>query len=300
MIAKKKLLDEMEVKKFFPEASMTMIEAIRTRKSCRTYDERVIEPEKSDELKQFLASQIKTPFGSTVRFHLIDCGEMEIGELKNLTTYGVIRGARQFIVGAVVKQTRAMEDYGYCLERMILKATSLGLGTCWLGGTFKRSGFADKIGIKEGESLPAVTPVGYPRDRRSVVDRVFRYVASSDKRKPWNELFYLHDTGHFLDDRNCGGFSTHLECVRLAPSASNKQPWRIIMGGGQGAFHFYLKRTPGYGNMGKGIELKNVDMGIAMCHFELAAQELGLNGGWSVDPPQIESAGLEYIASWIK
>jgi hypothetical protein len=192
-----------------------------------------------------------------------------------------------------------MEDYGCCMERNVLKATSMGLGTCWLGGTFKRSGFAGKISINESELLPAISPVGYPRDTRSVVDRVFRYVAASDKRKPWNELFYLHDTDNFLDDQNSGEFNTPLECVRMAPSASNKQPWRIIKGNGQDTFHFYLKRTPGYGNMGKDIELQNVDMGIAMCHFELSAKELGFKGDWSINDPLIKSVGMEYIVSWI-
>jgi hypothetical protein len=278
---------------------MTIIESIKTRKSCRSYSDRAIKPEKLSELRQFLASNTKTPFGSLVRFHLIDFNEMEIGELKNLTTYGVIKGAVQFIVGTVTKQPKDMEDYGCCMERNVLKATSMGLGTCWLGGTFKRSGFAGKISINESELLPAISPVGYPRDTRSVVDRVFRYVAASDKRKPWNELFYLHDTDNFLDDQNSGEFNTPLECVRMAPSASNKQPWRIIKGNGQDTFHFYLKRTPGYGNMGKDIELQNVDMGIAMCHFELSAKELGLKGDWSINDPLIKSVGMEYIVSWI-
>lgn len=277
---------------------MTIIETIKTRKSCRTYCNRAIEPEKIAALRQFLASNTTTPFGSKVRFHLIDFNEMEIGELKNLTTYGVIKGAMQFIVGAVERQPRAMEDYGYCMERNILKATYMGLGTCWLGGTFKRSGFADKISISEDELLPVISPVGYAKDKRSVVDRIFRFVAASDKRKPWNELFYLHDADRFLDDQNSGRFKTPLECVRMAPSASNKQPWRIIKGKCQDAFHFYLKRTPGYGNIGKDIKLQNVDMGIVMCHFELSAKELGLKGDWSVNDPQIRSDGMEYIVSW--
>ncbi len=278
---------------------MTIIETIKTRKSCRTYSNRAIEPEKLAELRQFLASNKETPFGNKVRFLLIDFNEMEIGELKNLTTYGVIKGARQFIVGTVEKQPRAMEDYGYCMERNILKATSMDLGTCWLGGTFKRSGFADKISINEGELLPVISPIGYSRDKRSVVDRMFRMFASSDKRKSWNELFYLHDTDNFLDDQNSGRFNTPLECVRMAPSASNKQPWRIIKGKGQDAFHFYLKRTPGYENIIKDIKLQNVDMGIAMCHFDLSARELGFTGDWNVSNPQIKSAGMEYIVSWV-
>lgn len=277
---------------------MTIIETIKIRKSCRTYSDRAIEPEKLSELKQFLASNKDTPFGGKVRFQLIDFNELEIGELKHLTTYGVIKGARQFIVGTVEKQPMAMEDYGYCMEKNILKATSMGLGTCWLGGTFKRSGFGDKISIGESELLPVISPVGYSRDKRSVVDKMFRMFASSDKRKPWHELFYFHDIDTPLDKEKSGSFNTPLECVRIAPSASNKQPWRIIKGKDQNTFHFYLKRTPGYESVIKNIKLQNVDMGIAMCHFELSAKELGLNGDWNVNDPQIKSAGMEYIVSW--
>ncbi|MEW6333101.1 MAG: nitroreductase family protein [Thermodesulfobacteriota bacterium] len=277
---------------------MTVIEAIQARKSCRTYSGTAVEPGKLSELRQFLSVNTRTPFGGRVRFELADLNDTEAGEVKGLTTYGVIRGARQFIAGCVERGPRAMEDYGYSMERNILQATSMGLGTCWLGGTFKRSGFADRIRIGEDEVLPAVTPVGYPGDKRSVVDRLFRYTAASDKRKHWNELFYLVDTGHALEERQSGEYKIPLECVRLAPSASNKQPWRIILAGDRHALHFYLKRTPGYGHMGKDIELQNVDMGIAMCHFELSAKELGLKGGWSAEDPCITPAGLEYVASW--
>jgi hypothetical protein len=278
---------------------MTMIGTIQTRKSCRNYGNRAIEPEKLTELRQFLATNTNTPFGSKVRFLLLDFDELETGELKKLTTYGVIKGARQFMVGTVIKQSKAMEDYGYCMEKNILKATSMGLGTCLLGGTFKRSGFAGKINLGEGELLPVISPVGYAGEKRSAVDRLFRFVAASDRRKPRHELFYLHDMGTGLDQENSGGFDTPLECVRIAPSASNKQPWRIIKGRDQDSFHFYLKRTPGYEHMVKGIKLQNVDMGIAMCHFELSARELGLKGDWHANDPQIKSGGMEYVVSWM-
>jgi hypothetical protein len=38
-------------------------------------------------------------------------------------------------------------------------------------------------------------------------------------------------------------------------------------------------------------------MGIAMCHFDLSAKELGLNGDWNVNDPQIKSDGMEYVVS---
>ena len=92
--------------------------------------------------------------------------------------------------------------------------------------------------------------------------------------------------------------------VRLAPSASNKQPWRLIKVGA--AWHFYLRRTPGYGS---GIvarflaknDLQRVDMGIAMCHWELTAQEAGLKGSWANQNPglALPDALTEYIVSWM-
>jgi hypothetical protein len=41
-------------------------------------------------------------------------------------------------------------------------------------------------------------------------------------------------------------------------------------------------------------------MGIAMCHFELTARALGLNGRWIIKDPLIETPeNTEYTVSWI-
>ena len=68
--------------------------------------------------------------------------------------------------------------------------------------------------------------------------------------------------------------------VRQGPSASNKQPWRILKSADR--FHLYLQRTRGYRNvftrMAQVDDMQRIDMGIAMCHFELTARELGLSG----------------------
>jgi hypothetical protein len=93
--------------------------------------------------------------------------------------------------------------------------------------------------------------------------------------------------------------------VRWAPSASNKQPWRIVRN--ENAFHFYLSRTKGYGkgsllfSLLRIVDLQRVDLGIAMCHFELTARELGFAGRWAVQDPDIAKPDdrTEYIVSWI-
>ena len=272
-----------------------MIDAMKRRMSCRTYRATPIEPEGIAVLKRFLDENRQGPLGGKVRFCLVDFGELRQEEIKACGTYGVIRGARWFVVGAVQEGPRAREDYGYAMERNILQATLLGLGTCWLGGTFRRTGFAERVNLAGTEFLPAVTPIGYAADRRSIVDRVLRFSAGSDKRKPWEDLFFDQ---HFrpLKKSAAGPYEIPLECVRCGPSASNKQPWRVLQG--EGRFHFYLERTPGYaGNFGE-MKLQNVDMGIALCHFELASSELGLTGLWEIIDPGIDPQGREYIASW--
>ena len=223
--------------------------------------------------------------------------------LKGLGTYGFIKGATAFIVGAIKPgDSGDMEDYGYLLERAVLEATDLGLGTCWLGGTFTRSSFAKRIGARPDEVIPAVVAAGYPAEGSH--KHWVRRSAGSEHRLPFERLFFEDSPSTPLDPHLTAGLADMLEVVRWAPSASNKQPWRLVRRGR--SWHFYLQRTKGYG---KGVfsslvlkaDLQRVDMGIAMCHFELAARELGMGGRWVVEEPTIDvsTAGWEYTASWV-
>ncbi|HOI74548.1 MAG TPA: nitroreductase family protein [Syntrophales bacterium] len=273
----------------------SVIEIVGRRVSCRSFDGRPLEPMDTESLRQALAEVRRTPFGNRVRFTLLDLDGGDPGQAR-LGTYGVIRGARTFLAGAVMAGARAMEDFGHAMETMILRATEQNLGTCWLGGTFSRSGFASAMNLTEDEIIPAVTPVGYPAGKRTLTDRIFRFTASSDKRMPWGDLFFSETWDRSLDRDAAGPWVPVLECVRLGPSASNKQPWRILRRGAD--HHLFLKRTPRYGDFPGGIRLQNVDLGIAMCHFEAAARELGLDGQWAVEASPPEAPGREYIATW--
>jgi hypothetical protein len=280
----------------------SVIESIKNRRSCRTYESMAIEKEKQTALEAFLATNNTGPFGSRIRFLLSDMNQIRLGEGTAPGTYGVIQGAPYFIIGAVKKAQMAMEDFGYAMERNVLYATESGLGTCWLGGTFKRTGFARFIDLQEDELLPAVTPLGYGRQNKSFTDRMFRYLASSDKRKPWGELFFLNNLKTPLIAAEAGDFSEIIECVRSGPSASNRQPWRIIKDEHSPNFHFFLKRTPGYGILIEGISLQNIDIGIAMCHFELSAREIGLRGQWVRQNSPLSkdlTKVMEYIVTWM-
>jgi len=80
-----------------------------------------------------------------------------------------------------------------------------------------------------------------------------------------------------LPENAAGRYREALALVRLAPSASNKQPWRVLYESKKNVFHFFLKRSRQYKIMGIS-HLQDIDLGIAMSHFEMAARELALQG----------------------
>ena len=69
-------------------------------------------------------------------------------------------------------------------------------------------------------------------------------MAGSDGRLAWERLFFDQAFGTPLTREAAGEYATPLEMVRLGPSASNKQPWRIVREGG--AWHFYVQRNRYY------------------------------------------------------
>jgi nitroreductase len=278
-------------------------EIIRERFSCRTYLDKPIETEKQQRLQELMDALRAGPFGAPLRFKLAAATEQDRGSLKGLGTYGFIKGATGFIIGATKPAPMNLEDYGYALERIVLWATELGLGTCWLGGTFTRSGFAHKIAAARDELIPAVASIGHIADVEQAKKNVLRRMAGSDGRFSWERLFFDRAFGVPLSPETAGVYATPLEMVRLGPSASNKQPWRIVREGD--AWHFYVQRNRNYppglaARLLKIADMQRVDMGIAMCHWALTAEERGLKGKWAIQEPVIPKldALTEYIVSW--
>ncbi|SHK11758.1 Nitroreductase family protein [Desulfatibacillum alkenivorans DSM 16219] len=275
--------------------NVPFIDLIKKRCSWRSFSGASLPVDAKQKMEEFLANPGIPPFNSQTRFELVDAGVD--GAKRVPGTYGVIKGARDFIVGAVKPGPKYLEDYGYLFEKAILFATALDLGSCWMGGTLKHTIFAEKIGLQKDEALPCICPVGIRAPRKTLVDAMFAAGAGSMKRKPWHELFFLNDFSNTLSKNAAGEYSTPLEMVRLAPSASNRQPWRIIYSGS--CFHLFLTRNKAYKNIFKS-DLQRIDMGIAMCHFELSAKEKGLEGCWTESDPGLSRIPerTEYVATW--
>jgi nitroreductase len=269
--------------------SSTNMETIRRRSSCRSYDGRVLSAEDRQELERRIATGIANPFGAVVRLPLLENDRLAG---KKLGTYGVIHGAGLYMAGVVKAGNLDTEGLGYAMEHAVLEATAMGLGTCWLAGTYNRNDFKDSARLAGDERIVCVSPVGYPAERRTLLDSMMRGVAGSAKRKPWNELFFDGSLSTLFTEQAAGEYRDALEAVRLAPSGSNGQPWRVVRQGS--AFHFYraVKAGSDYGR---------VDMGIAACHFELVAKDKNIIGKWILSDPdlKLESDAMTYFASWV-
>ncbi|GAB4433550.1 MAG: nitroreductase family protein [Anaerolineales bacterium] len=284
----------------FPAPVTSLIER---RFSCRTYRKEPINAEKRKQLQAFIDALPDGPFASKPRFRLLAATETDSTSLRGLGTYGFIKDPPAFIVGALSPARFDLEDFGYLMETIILFATGLELGTCWLGGTFTKSSFAKRMHLSPTESIPAAASVGelieQTQTRRGWASRT----AGSHSRLSWEKLFFKDTFGTPLPQDETEGHALPLEMVRLGPSASNKQPWRIVKH--KSSWRFYLRRTPGYREdwikRALGLcDLQRLDMGIAMCHFELTARESGLPGRWVVEDQldKMPDERTEYVISW--
>lgn len=269
---------------------------IKKRMSCRTYADKPLPEQLLQKFTGFVAADHTGPFGNKPEFRLINLDTSSPAEWKNLGTYGVIKNARLYLSGKIKKGDKATVDYGYCMETLILQATALGLGTCWLAGTFNASGFARAVNRSDDELLPAISPVGYPADQKSFTEKIFRRFAGSNFRKPWPEIFFTGNFSTPLTQAQAVKYAEALENVRLAPSASNKQPWRILQDTTGNTFHFYLNRAFGY-NL-REVPIQDLDMGIAMNHFESTAKETGIIGNWIISANAPPTSSFDYIVSW--
>ncbi|MBN2414868.1 nitroreductase family protein [bacterium] len=271
---------------------------IAHRRSVRTFTGEPLSADHKEAILAFAGSENVGPFKNRIRFHLLDVDGRTRADIQRLTTYGTMKHAPHYLAAVVPDNPRAMEDLGFVMERLILYATSLGIGTCWIGGLFKRSALAEELQVTAAELLPAMTPLGYAAARRSLTERALRAGAGSNRRKPWSDLFFRGRFDTPLLREQAGAAADALEAVRLAPSASNKQPWRIVIDQKKGAYHFFLSRSRGYDKMAAPISLQEVDMGIAMYHFDCVMDESGATGTWVLDIPDMEFHAHEYIITW--
>lgn len=276
------------------EFTQSVFDLIRQRTSWRTYTPEPLVADLKQKLLHLLAENHSSPFQGTCRFVLVDMPEIPRDKQQKFGTYGVIKGAQDFIVGAVTPGPYDLEHYGYVLEKIILFATEWGLGTCWLGGSFSKSNFSAGAQLQSGEFIPAITPIGYPADNRRFTERIMRWTAGAKARKPWDMLFYLNNFGHPLKADYKTPYHDALEMVRLGPSGNNGQQWRLVVEEQAQKVHFFITRPKL-----KIFSFHRIEVGIAVCHFDFSVQQLGIKGEWEIKVPSFNIPNhLKYFISW--
>lgn len=245
-----------------------MYEVITSRRSVRGYDGRAIGEADYRGVQEACAHLPAAACG--VRVVPVECPSREV------FTGLVIKEAPAFlgVVGAV-DRPGAEVWAGYAGEFVVLSATALGLGTCWVTATYRPDRAAALVGVGPGERLLAVSPLGYP-GRVGLVEDFFNVaITRSRQRKPLEEL--IDPSGLSLDAAPAWT-RTALEAARLAPSAVNRQPWRFTLA----ADGITVSIAPG----GKEVPSapRAMDCGMAMLHLELAARAAGVTGTWKLLP----------------
>ena len=267
-------------------------QVIASRKSIRSYQAAPLSEDALHQIEESGAESI--PFFSEIglRFIVIDDGPAFIQDHGGaLRSYGRILGAPHYL--AAVSDTCAgyMINTGFRMEQLILRATALGVGTCWLGGAYRRQDVGQMLGIAPDEQMVALTPLGMPADgMRTIIGRAIKLLTPAQgKRDPLEELAFEGQwgspVGNKLNDRPA--LREMLEAARLAPSWVNSQPWRFVLRNdilvvavsrpaGQNELPYYL-----------------LDGGIAMSHIHLVADELGQKPAWITDPMALEPVRTE-------
>lgn len=222
---------------------MDYLKAIEQRVSTRSYLETVIEKEKIS----LLINEIEEgnqKYGLSISF--LEDGSSAFNSFGK--SYGMFKGVRSLIVMKGPKNDiHLKEKLGYVGEKVILRATSLGLATCWVGGSFEREN--PIFNVSEGEEFVCVITVGIAADKKSLIGSLVNKI----KRTKDIEAFYTADS--VVPD----WFVTGITAVQKAPSAKNSQK-----------VHFTYNDCIVRAKVPDSYRFDLIDLGIAKLHFELA------------------------------
>ena len=145
---------------------MSVLDVILNRRSIRKYDDKDIP---QDVLETIMEAGRQSPSAANRQpYHFIVVTNSEIKkDLPGLVSR-FIKNAPVVIVGcanpkALLTAKWASVDTTIALENMVLAASSLGIGSCWIGA-FNEQKVKDKLQIPESWKIVALLSLGYPAE----------------------------------------------------------------------------------------------------------------------------------------
>jgi len=258
---------------------MDILTAAERRTSVRSYRDEPVNRPSLDRLLD-LADSADHLTETPPRIELVNGVERTRRILTSMVgSYGLVQNPPHLLVGVLPEEAsrsthrcdEARLDLGYVLEQVVLEATRLGASTCWVAASYHPGRAGDAVGLSPGETVAAVCALGYPTEGGwwRFHSRVVRRLAGGHRRKPLKEIVFSERWGEpWSADDSDPGLVSVLECARLAPSATNRQPWRFLVQADAVALAL-VRPAP-------------IDGGIVMAHFWLASAALGREGRWEV------------------
>jgi nitroreductase len=169
-------------------ASLSVMEAIRRRRSVRLFLDQPVEQEK---LNQVLEAARLAPSASNRqewRFVIVRQPETRRLLAGIAASQGHVCKAPLVIVACAETDEHIMQsgqlcypiDVAIALDHLSLAAVELGLGTCWVGA-FDEHQVRQLLGIPSGMRVVLLMPLGYPADEglvektRLEIDEIVRY-----------------------------------------------------------------------------------------------------------------------------
>lgn len=213
---------------------MGILETMKVRHSVRSYNDRKIEADAANMLRSVINGCNKES-----GLHIQLCLDEPKAFDSFIAHYGKFSNVNNYVALIGKKSKELDEKIGYFGEKIVLKATELGLGSCWTALTYSKG----KCGctLEKGEKLVCVIALGY-FDKGGVPHKTKSIEALS------------HVNGDMPD-----WFRHGMEAALLAPTAMNQQKFLISRDGdtvmAKAGIGFYTK----------------IDLGIVKCHFELGA-----------------------------
>ena len=236
---------------------MTEWEAIEKRISCRAYRDEPL-PEDTVRLLEEKARALSEDSG----IRICICADPEKPAVK---LSAAMFSGRVYCCAALIggSDPLSAERIGYYGQALVLYATQLGLGTCWVAGTFDRKSV--DVSLAPGEKLWDVIPIGYAAEKTPKKQIMIR-AAIRRKGRELEEFVESDLPFAELPDWVQRG----AEAIRLGPSAVNQQPVNVLWE--NGCAKAKLRKR------GHGLEYN--DLGIAKKQFELGAASCGVRGTW--------------------
>jgi nitroreductase len=78
-------------------------------------------------------------------------------------------------------------DVAIATENLILAATDVGLGTCWIA-SFDEKKVKEILGIPNRIKVVTLTPLGYPAEKKGILGSITKFFTRSKKRKSLDEI----------------------------------------------------------------------------------------------------------------